>query len=80
MLNRGALTVRPKQPFPDWAARLDDSGIVPDADEERTVYLIPEFESDREASTVLKEVYAEIFEASCTAGIPTSQRGRRTGP
>ena len=30
MLNRAALIVRPKQPFLDWAASLDDSGLVPD--------------------------------------------------
>jgi hypothetical protein len=62
MINRGALIVRPKQPFLDWAARLDDSGIVPDAEGEQTVYLIPEFEDDQEASAVLKRIYAEVFE------------------
>ncbi len=30
MLNRGVVIVRPKQPYLDWAAELDDSGIVPD--------------------------------------------------
>ena len=62
MLNRAALIVRPKQPFLDWAAGLDDSGLVPDVDGEKTVYLIPEFESDEEGLRVLKRVYAEIFE------------------
>ncbi len=62
MLNRAALIVRPKQPFLDWAAGLDDSGLVPDVEGEKTVYLIPEFESDEEGLRVLKRVYAEIFE------------------
>ena len=62
MLNRAALIVRPKQPFLDWAAGLDDSGLVPDVESEKTVYLIPEFESDEEGLRVLKRVYAEIFE------------------
>jgi hypothetical protein len=62
MLNRGVLIVRPRRPYIDWAAQLDDSGIVPDAEEERTVYLIPEFESDAEAWEILEEVYAEVFE------------------
>ncbi len=62
MLNRAALIVRPKQPFLDWATGLDDSGLVPDVDGEKTVYLIPEFESDEEGLRVLKRVYAEIFE------------------
>lgn len=50
MLNRGALIVRPKQPFLDWAAGLDDSGIVPDVEGERTVYLIPQFEDEASVS------------------------------
>lgn len=62
MLNRAALIVRPKQLFLDWAAGLDDSGLVPDVDGEKTVYLVPEFESDEEGLRVLKRVYAEIFE------------------
>ena len=62
MLNRAALIVRPKQPFLDWAAGLDDSGLVPDVTGEQTVYLVPEFESDEERLRVLKRVYAEIFE------------------
>jgi hypothetical protein len=62
MLNRAALIVRPKQPFLEWAASLDDSGLVPDAEGEQTVYLVPEFESDEEGLRVLKRVYAEIFE------------------
>ena len=49
MLNRGVLIVRPGQPYIDWAAQLDDSGLVPDSEDEKTVYLIPEFESDAEA-------------------------------
>lgn len=62
MVNRGVLIVRPKQPYLDWAAGLDDSNLVPDAHGERTVYLIPEFESDDEAAEILADLYAEIFE------------------
>ena len=62
MLNRCALVVRPKQPFLDWAASLDDSGLVPDPADEQTVYLIPNFESDVEAERILKKVFAEVFE------------------
>jgi hypothetical protein len=62
MLNRGALIVRPKQPYLDWAAGLDDSGVIPDPNDEQTVYLIPEFESDDEAWDILEDIYAEIFE------------------
>jgi hypothetical protein len=62
MLNRGALIVRPKQPYIDWAAGLDDSGILPDPRGERTAYLIPSFETDEEAWGILEEVYEEVFE------------------
>ena len=62
MLNRAALIVRPAQPFLEWAASLDDSGLVPDVEGEQTVYLISEFEDDREERQILEDVYSEIFE------------------
>ena len=62
MLNRGALIVRPAQPYLDWAASLDDSGILPDPEGEVTIYLVPEYEDDLEAEKVLRRVYAEVFE------------------
>jgi hypothetical protein len=62
MLNRAALIVRPAQPYMDWAKSLDDSDVLPDALGEQTVYLIPEFEDDEQAESVLNQVYAAIFE------------------
>jgi len=62
MLNRGALIVRPAKPYLDWASQLDDSGIVPSPDDERTIYLVPSFEDDDEAEKVLRRAYSEIFE------------------
>lgn len=62
MLNRAALIVRPKQPYLDWAAQLDDSGITPDVKGEQTVYLIPEFEDGEHAKRILKRVFSEVFE------------------
>jgi hypothetical protein len=62
MLNRGGMIVRPKQPYLDWAAQLDDSGLVPDPRGEQTVYLIPQFENDDEAAAILQDIYAEVFE------------------
>ena len=56
------MLVRPKQPYMDWARSLDDSGLIPNRDGERTVYLIPEYESDEEAMTVLSRCFGEIFE------------------
>lgn len=62
MLNRSSLLVRPKQPYLDWAAQLDDSGIVPAPDGEQTVYLIPEYDSEDQALEILKECFDVIFD------------------
>lgn len=62
MLNRGVLIVRPKQPYLDWAAGLDDSGLLPDPSDEKTIYLIPSFESDEQAWKIVEEIYSEVFE------------------
>ena len=62
MLNRAALIVRSKQPYLDWAAQLDNSGITPDVKGEQTVYLIPEFEDDEHATRIPKRVFSEVFE------------------
>ena len=62
MLNRSVLIVRPKQPYLDWAPGLDDSGLLPDADGEKTIYLLPDFENDEEGWEYVKEFHAEVFE------------------
>jgi hypothetical protein len=62
MINRAVLIVRPKVPFLDWAARLDHSGVLPDVEGEQTVYLIPNFDMDDDARTILEEVYPKVFE------------------
>ena len=62
MINRGVVIVRPAQPYLEWAATLDDSGIVPDEAGECTVYLIPHYDDDGEAWELLSKVYEEIFE------------------
>ena len=62
MLNRGVVIVRPKQPYLDWAAGLDVSGIAPDPDAEQTVYLIPSYEDDKTAWEILEQVHPAIFE------------------
>jgi hypothetical protein len=62
MLNRSAVMVRPRQPYLDWAAQVDDSGVLPEASDERTVYLIPEYDDEDQAWELLEEIYPEIFE------------------
>ena len=62
MINRSAIILRPAQPFLDWAASVDDSGIIPDVEGEQAVYLVPEWEDDKGRERVLKRVFAELFE------------------
>lgn len=62
MLNRAALIARPAQPFLDWAASLDDTGFLPSADGEQSVYLVPRFDDDEELQGVLEQAWPEIFE------------------
>lgn len=63
MLNRSVVIVRPAQPFLEWAAGLDDSGLVPDPHGEQTVYLIPSYDDDEEAWEILEDVFPAIFES-----------------
>ena len=63
MINRSAVIVRPKDPYIEWAKNLDDSGILPESQGERTVYLIPEYEDDVEAMSVLGACYDFVFQA-----------------
>ena len=62
MINRSAILVRPRQPYLDWAASLGDADLLPDPDDERTVYLVPSFEDDEQAEEVLARCYETIFE------------------
>ncbi|HNP36297.1 MAG TPA: hypothetical protein PKK10_10620 [Woeseiaceae bacterium] len=67
MLNRSALIVHPKQPYIDWALQLDDSGLAPNSDSERTIYLLPEYDDEFDALKTLSEAYDIVFEAELAA-------------
>jgi hypothetical protein len=64
MLNRSVVMVRPKQPYRDWANNLDNDGpgLLPDGEDEQTVYLIPNFATDDDAWEIVEDIYSEIFE------------------
>src|SRR5690349_8148625 len=62
MINRGALIARPKQRFLDWAASLDDSGILPNVEGQQTVYLIPEWNDENDNEAIIDEFFADLFE------------------
>ncbi|MGB5324943.1 MAG: hypothetical protein WBN40_05905, partial [Pseudomonadales bacterium] len=63
MINRGSVIVRPKKPYIDWAAELEDSPILPEYEGEKTVYLIPEYDDDEHAMQILSEGFDLIFES-----------------
>jgi len=62
MLNRGALIVRPADPYIEWARAVFDDDMAPSEDGERTVYLVPDDDADRGLDWVLKQVWGEVFE------------------
>ena len=66
LINRCALVVRPRRPYLDWANSFDDSPNHPE-DGEQTVYLAPDFESDRGVAAYLRRHYPRIFEAELRA-------------
>lgn len=63
MLNRSAIIVRPKKAYIDWASSLDDVELLPAAEDERTVYLIPAYDTEEEAAGFLAQAWESIFEA-----------------
>lgn len=67
MINRNAFVVRVKQPYIDWAASLDDSGVRPDSSSEPSMYLLPESHNEEHALELLADGYDSIFEAELFA-------------
>ena len=78
MLNRAVLIVRPKQPFLDWAAQLDDSGLVRNVEGEQTAYLVPEFEMTMTHNAFLGLFTPRYSSGSSTRGIRMNPRGLGT--
>ena len=62
MLNRSALLVSPLQPYLIWAKSLDNSGLVPRPGDEKTVYLVPNAESEEDDEAVLRNVWSKVFD------------------
>ncbi|MBC7927966.1 MAG: hypothetical protein H7039_20160 [Bryobacteraceae bacterium] len=63
-VNRSAVSVKPAQPFLDWLHRVDPSSAnlkLEDLQLEPTVYLLPEWEADKDALKHLAEVSEDIF-------------------
>jgi hypothetical protein len=64
-INRSAIVVRPAQPFLDWLHRVDPTSVhltLEDLQQEPTIYLVPECDSQDEAMKYLGESVSEIIE------------------
>jgi hypothetical protein len=66
-LNRAAVALRPKRPFLEWASKAKPESPSTPADvaeafRERTVFLIPEFETSERATEILGDWAELLFE------------------
>ncbi|WP_445620827.1 hypothetical protein ACUN8C_02975 [Kushneria sp. Sum13] len=72
LVNRSALSVRPKQAFVDWINSLEategeDDLTLEDAERESTIYLIPEMDTEDALRACLHERFADILENELSA-------------
>lgn len=68
MINRMALTIRPKQPYIDWADSFDDGGPRYNPEHDNPcVYLIDEIEDVSDVKKIVKRYWQAIFEESLSA-------------
>lgn len=68
-INRAALVVRPRQPYLDWAASVDDEAPLQakDLPNRVSVYLVGEDSKEEAETAPLKNYYEEIFELELAA-------------
>ena len=64
MVNRGLVIAVAKEPFRRWLQSLPEpcESSLEVINEDRSAYLIPEFEDDNERDKVLKKLFDRIFE------------------
>jgi len=65
-INRALALIKPKQPFVDWLnSHPQNAGFMTTLEEARddcTAILIPEFETDKEARSYIKDLSTDMFE------------------
>jgi hypothetical protein len=64
MLNRSAVVVKPRQPFLDWLHAADPTSrtiTLDELEQDPTIYLIPECDTEREVRKALRKLCGEIF-------------------
>jgi|WetSurMetagenome_2_1015567.scaffolds.fasta_scaffold50828_3 hypothetical protein len=64
MVNRGLLIAVAKEPFREWLQSLPEpcDMTLEEINEDRTAYLVPEFEDDKQRERVLRKFFTTIFE------------------
>jgi len=60
-VQRSALIIRPKMPFKDWLVSMDPEDREYDSSKDIDIYLIPNFEYEKDAEKWLKENFDDIF-------------------
>jgi len=68
-VNRAALLVRPREPFIEWAANVDEKArqAAQELRGNTSVYLVPEDLTGRDEAAPLKHFFERIFEAELEA-------------
>lgn len=61
VVNRCAIGLGPRQPLIEWSRTISEDDTLAWGAEDRSLYLIPVYESEEEALALLAEVYEEIF-------------------
>ena len=64
-INRSALIVVPAKAFLDWLHRVDPTSgelSLEDLRQEPTIYLLPEYDTEKQAHRYLSKYYSKIFE------------------
>ena len=66
MLNRSAITVTAKKPFLEWLRQLpdpiDESRTLDQINEDSSIFLLPEYDSESEIEECLKGCFEFVFD------------------
>ena len=68
-INRTAIVIRPRQPYLDWAAGVDDEAPehAKGLEKRVSIYLVAEDPAGKEETAPLEDYYEEIFETELAA-------------
>ncbi len=61
IINRAAITIKPRQPFIDWINSVGNEAEVTFDDVDAEIYLVPEFENEEEMNQWFVENFDTLF-------------------